>query len=66
MTACEKCWSDAHGDADRYRELVIKRYLSPCTPEEQAGPDATVCSGCGRKTVHQHAKVCMACMVELS
>ena len=29
-----------------------------CTPEEQAGPDATVCEACKRKTVHQHTHLC--------
>jgi hypothetical protein len=29
-----------------------------CTPEEQAGPDATKCPACKRKTVHQHTHLC--------
>jgi hypothetical protein len=51
MSACEKCWADAGGEADRYAELIKKRY---CTAEEQAGPDAGTCPRCQRKTAHQH------------
>jgi len=40
-------------------EKLIKD--SDCTPEEQAGPSATGCPKCGRKTVHQWAKLCMSC-----
>src|SRR6185369_1305212 len=68
MSACEKCWRDAHfgpdgsdGVADRYRELMDERKATPCTPEEQAGPDATDCSACGRRTRHQYTSECMAC-----
>jgi len=56
MASCEKCWSDAGGNPDRYAELVKQR---KCTPEEQAGPDAGACYACGRKTMHQHCHVCM-------
>lgn len=37
MSACEKCWRDARGDPDRYRELLEQRKSNPCSPEEQAG-----------------------------
>ncbi len=59
MSACEKCWRDAydpHGrctDTDRYRELVASR---TCAPEEQAGPDASTCPACGRRTLHQYTR----------
>lgn len=33
----------------------------PCTPEEQAGPDAIICGECKRMTIHQHTGECMAC-----
>ena len=59
MATCEKCWTDAGGNSVKYRELLNERKGCPCTPEEQAGLDATVCPACKRKTVHQHAKVCM-------
>jgi len=63
MTACEKCWSDSYGDAAEYQRRISERNAQQhrCTPEEQAGPDATVCPTCGRRAVHQYAKVCMAC-----
>lgn len=51
MSACEKCWADAHGKAARYRVLLEKR---TCTPEEQAGPDAKQCPTCKRMTLHQY------------
>jgi len=56
MSACEKCWHDAHRGpqfsvAEEYARLISER--PPCTPEEQAGPDAGTCR-CGRKTLHQH------------
>ena len=34
---CEKCWSDAGGNAERYLELLAERRETPCTPREQAG-----------------------------
>lgn len=67
MASCEKCWRDAHrapdaSVADEYARLLKQRdRTNPCTPEEQAGEHATSCGGCGRRTVHQHARVCMAC-----
>jgi len=62
MSACVKCWSDAHLGAqfsvvDNYEHLIIVR---ACTPEEQAGPDAAMCE-CGRKTRHELTGECMAC-----
>jgi len=63
---CEKCWADAaraagpYGDqVDEYRRLCRERKDNPCTPEEQAGPDAEWCPVCGRKTLHQHTGQCM-------
>ncbi|KKK66884.1 hypothetical protein LCGC14_2959620 [marine sediment metagenome] len=58
MSSCEKCWSESgiHGS---YFEL-IKR-IPACTPEEQAGHKAGICSKCTRKTIHQYTGECMAC-----
>ncbi len=59
MSACEKCWKDAHLYAglsvtDEYQRLINERKDNPCTPEEQAGDDAKECPSCKRMTVHQH------------
>jgi hypothetical protein len=67
MASCEKCWGDAYvkslytgySQAECYNKLLKERENNPCTPEEQAGEDATICPKCGRKTIHQYAKVCM-------
>jgi hypothetical protein len=67
MAACEKCWSDAYHiamttgktQAECYSELIEARKDNPCTPEQQAGPDAEVCKKCKRKTIHQILKECM-------
>lgn len=64
MSACEKCWRDAHRGpqfdvADEYRRLIEERRDHPCTPEEQAGPDATECPTCHRRTLHQITRECM-------
>ena len=60
MPSCEKCWRDAHGEADRYSELLMERKDFPCTPEQQAGgEDAGECEKCGRKTVHCVVGLCM-------
>ena len=56
MASCEKCWRDSNGNPDEYHRLIGSRY---CTPEEQAGEDATICPKCNKRTVHQYAKVCM-------
>lgn len=40
--------------AAEYARLIEARKLTPCTPEEQAGPDATQCPTCHRLTLHQH------------
>ena len=67
MSACEKCWRDAHADpyaesvTSEYHRLLADRHGIPCTAEEQAGPDATICDWCGRRTRHQHTGECMAC-----
>lgn len=53
MSACEKCWSDSSGMFGEYALLLAERDPHPCTPEEQAGPDAGTCPECGRKTLHQ-------------
>lgn len=66
MSVCAKCWRDAHRGpdvsvAEEYAALIARR-VGPlaCTPEEQAGPDATDCEKCGRRTRHQHTRECMA------
>lgn len=53
MSACEKCWADSSCSAD-YMRLLNERKDHPCTPEEQAGPDAGQCQLCKRMTLHQH------------
>lgn len=58
MSSCEKCWRDSRG-ADNYSELLKSRRGDPCTPEEQAGPDASECSLCKRMVIHQHTGECM-------
>ena len=58
MACCEKCWKLADGRLDAYN-LLIK--TKKCTPEEQAGKDATDCPICVRRTVHQYAKFCVVC-----
>ena len=66
MSACEKCWRDSQRSVYYeldcvYYSLLARRngIIEPkCTPEEQAGPDATVCEACGRKTCHQHTHLC--------
>ena len=64
MASCEKCWNDAYtkthvspmkSQAEHYTDLVKERKDNPCTPEEQAGHDATECNKCKRKTIHQYA-----------
>ena len=60
MPTCEKCWRDSGGDYQRYTEMIVMRPV--CSPEDQAGGDAaSVCPDCGRKAVHVHCKICMAC-----
>lgn len=70
MSTCEKCWIDANRVAlfsgsnvsDEYRRLLDERRgKRRCTPEEQAGPDATVCDACGRRSRHQFTGECMNC-----
>lgn len=76
MPSCEKCWTDAYlaeqsgeSHADAYQRLLTERRIASdgsggrlgCTPEEQAGPDATTCFRCARRTGHQHCGVCMRC-----
>lgn len=68
MSACERCWRDAHRGpqfsvAEEYERLLDERGPDGCTPEEQAGPDATECAKCGRRTLHQHTRECMNCRV---
>jgi hypothetical protein len=63
VSACEKCWRDAHRSDDvaaEYNRLIEERKVNPCTPEEQSGEDAGVCHSCGRKTLHQWTRECMA------
>ena len=61
MPSCEKCWEDAGGNYEKYTQLIEERKDDPCSFEEQAGREAAICEKCNRKTVHQHAKVCIAC-----
>lgn len=61
MASCEKCWRDAGGDPHTYKELILERQDNPCTPEQQAGRDATECPKCKRMTVHQHVHRCIIC-----
>lgn len=67
MSACEKCWRDAHRPgrdasvADEYRRLLNDRVGDKaCTPEQQAGPDGKLCMRCGGYTLHQYTGECMA------
>jgi hypothetical protein len=53
MSSCEKCWVDAGMVGIPYHDLVQMRVASPCTAEQQAGPDAGECPRCKRKTLHQ-------------
>ena len=71
MPSCEKCWNDAYmrthtdptkSQTEHYQDLIKER---ECTPEQQAGRDATTCPACQRKTVHQYAKICMNCGVKV-
>ena len=59
MAACEKCWRDSRA-AGNYREVLESRKDHPCTPEEQAGPDASKCPLCERMVIHQFTGGCMA------
>jgi hypothetical protein len=67
MSSCEKCWNDAKrrpgNPAREYERMLAERDAAgkTCTPEEMAGPDATECPACRRRTVHQWTHVCMAC-----
>lgn len=57
MAICEKCWSEAGGDFDRYLEIIK---VNGCSPEEQGGEiNATVCPKCKRQTVHVYVHQCM-------
>ena len=65
MSACEKCWRDAHRGpycdvAEEYRKLRIARTGDKeCSPEEQAGPDGKFCERCGLYSLHQVTGECM-------
>ena len=61
MSSCEKCWRDAGGDPLAYRRLIEARKEDPCTPEQQAGDEATECRSCERMAVHQYTGECMNC-----
>lgn len=37
MATCEKCWRDAGGDPDDYKELLRQRKDNPCSLKEQCG-----------------------------
>lgn len=59
MPSCERCWANSRVH-DNYRE-VLEQNEGLCTPEEQAGPEATECEYCNRRTRHQHCGICMNC-----
>jgi len=67
MASGEKCWNDAFtrsrwsgkDQADCYHDLIEERKDNPCTPEDQAGYDAKICSECKRKTIHQYTHYCV-------
>ena len=61
MVSCEKCWNDAGGNAQRYRDLIVERKDKPCTLEEIAGDPGYICPKCKRNTVHIHVKQCLNC-----
>lgn len=71
MSSCEKCWRDAHTGSgrdigDEYYRLMKERKGGPCTPEQQAGPDAEECPECKRMTLHQHTQEPMCgCRVQV-
>jgi hypothetical protein len=48
---------------EEYRRYIadLASAWQVCSPEERAGGYATVCPACGRRTVHQRARVFMAC-----
>lgn len=54
MSACEKCWRDSRIQ-ENYREVLESR-STPCTPEEQAGPNGTRCPVCSKMSLHQYTK----------
>ncbi len=61
MSSCEKCWRDAREEGescvvDRYHALMRERRSSPCSPEEQAGPEAWLCPICNKRTLHQYTR----------
>jgi hypothetical protein len=56
MASCEKCWEDAGGNPDVYKQLIKERN---CTPEEQAGEYSEMCQLCNRKTIHQYTHKCI-------
>jgi len=58
VSSCEKCWRES-GSAENYNALLESRQDHPCTPEEQAGPDASECPLCNRMVLHQHTGECM-------
>lgn len=64
------CWwargrmgdAQSYEDAKRAAEAALRRSPhSTSPPEEQAGPDASVCDACGMRRVHQYAQVCTGC-----
>jgi hypothetical protein len=68
MSSCEKCWVDCQRmtfDLTKgrpYSQLLDRRngiVERECTPEEQAGPDATECQVCKRSCCHQRTGECM-------
>jgi ribosomal protein L37E len=61
MATCERCWAQSYGardQAEEYRRLLL---VNDCTPEQQAGPEATRCPKCETLTCHQHTGQCIVC-----
>ncbi len=72
MSSCERCWKQANLASRLSNAPVVETYRgllkareemghTECSPEDQAGPDRTMCQACGRRTCHQHTGECMAC-----
>lgn len=56
MSACEKCWADAHlrmqanpmkAQVDHYHDLLKERRETPCSPDEQKGVSVRAKGGTG-------------------
>jgi len=70
---CERCHQDSLAIAwerqadpeDIYEHLQTVRIGElACTPEQQAGPEASDCLNCNRRAVHPADHTCRACHVD--